>query len=82
MNKDDSAEQALDQARRGYEETRANLHAIASDASERMGAAAGNAQAAVRSTSDILDGLIQERPLAIVALALGLGFLVGMNWRR
>ena len=34
------------------------------------------------SIEETLEDLIQQRPLATVGLALGLGFLIGAAWRR
>jgi ElaB/YqjD/DUF883 family membrane-anchored ribosome-binding protein len=40
------------------------------------------AQDAAYSIEETLEEVIQQRPLAIVGLALGLGFLIGVTWRR
>jgi ElaB/YqjD/DUF883 family membrane-anchored ribosome-binding protein len=40
------------------------------------------AQDAAYSVEETLEEVIQQRPLAIVGLALGLGFLIGVTWRR
>ncbi len=37
---------------------------------------------AATSIEETLEQAISERPLAAVGLALGLGFLVGVTWRR
>jgi ElaB/YqjD/DUF883 family membrane-anchored ribosome-binding protein len=50
--------------------------------SERGNAALDAAQNAVGSIEDTLEEAIQQRPLATVALAIGLGFLIGVTWRR
>jgi hypothetical protein len=34
------------------------------------------------SIGDTLEDVIRERPLPMAAIALGLGFLVGVAWRR
>jgi ElaB/YqjD/DUF883 family membrane-anchored ribosome-binding protein len=73
---------AQKQAKRGYKNARANVDAVVSDASERAGVFAGAAQDAAASIGETLEDAIQERPLAIVAFALGLGFLIGVTWRR
>ena len=70
------------QARRGYKEARANVDAAVDDMSERGSAmmdAAGDAAASIEET---LEDAIAQRPLATVGLALGIGFLIGVTWRR
>ncbi len=70
------------QARRGYKEARANVDSAVDDMSERGGAmmdAAGNAAHSIEAT---LEEVITQRPLATMGLALGLGFLIGVTWRR
>jgi len=70
------------QARRGYKQARANVDSAVDDLSERGGAAMDAAQDAAHSIEETLEDLVQERPLATVGLALGLGFLIGAAWRR
>ena len=43
--------------------------------------AQGQLGAAV-SIEDTLEDMIVQRPIATVGLALGLGFLIGVTWRR
>ena len=73
---------AQGQARRGLRNARANVDSVMSDASDRAGEVANAAQDAVSSVGDTLADVIQERPVATLALALGLGFLIGVTWRR
>ena len=70
------------QARRGYKQARANVDQVVGDLSDRGGAMLNAAQDAASSVEETLEGVIAERPLATVALALGLGFLIGVTWRR
>jgi ElaB/YqjD/DUF883 family membrane-anchored ribosome-binding protein len=70
------------QARRGYKQARANVDSAVDDLSERGSAAMDAAQDAASSLEETVENLIQERPLAAVGLALGLGFLIGAAWRR
>jgi ElaB/YqjD/DUF883 family membrane-anchored ribosome-binding protein len=42
----------------------------------------GAAQDTVSSIEETLEDVVQQRPLATVGLALGLGFLIGLTWRR
>jgi ElaB/YqjD/DUF883 family membrane-anchored ribosome-binding protein len=73
---------AQEQARRGLKHARANVGSMVNDASDRLGVVANRAQSQASSLGDSLEDAIQERPLATVALALGLGFLAGVIWRR
>jgi len=77
---------AQDESRRGLKRARANVDALASGASERAGAAAGAmtavAQDKASSIGDALADAIEERPVAVLALAMGIGFLIGVIWRR
>ena len=73
---------AQGQARRGLRNARANVDSVMSDASDRAGAAVSAAQDAASSVGDTLADVIQERPVATLAFALGIGFLIGVTWRR
>jgi ElaB/YqjD/DUF883 family membrane-anchored ribosome-binding protein len=70
------------QARRGYQQARANAEQAVDDMSERGSAMMGAAQDAAASIEETLEDVITQRPLATVGLALGLGFLIGATWRR
>jgi ElaB/YqjD/DUF883 family membrane-anchored ribosome-binding protein len=73
---------AQEQARRGMKHARANMGSMVNDASDRLGVVANRAQSQASSLGDSLEDAVQERPLATLALALGLGFLAGVIWRR
>ena len=73
---------ATKQARRGYKQARANAEQAVDDMSERGGAMIDAAHDAASSIGESLEEVIAERPLATVGLALGLGFLIGVTWRR
>jgi ElaB/YqjD/DUF883 family membrane-anchored ribosome-binding protein len=73
---------ARKQARRGYRQARANVDSAVGDLSERSGAMMDAAQDAAGTIEETLEDVITQRPLATVALALGLGFLIGVTWRR
>jgi ElaB/YqjD/DUF883 family membrane-anchored ribosome-binding protein len=73
---------ASKQARRGYKQARANVDSAVDNISERGSAMMGAAQDAAASVEETLEDVIAERPLATVGLALGIGFLIGMTWRR
>jgi ElaB/YqjD/DUF883 family membrane-anchored ribosome-binding protein len=70
------------QARRGYKEARANVDSAVDDISERSSTMMDAAQDAASSIEETLEEVIAQRPLATVGLALGLGFLIGVTWRR
>jgi len=73
---------ATKQARRGYQQARANAEQAVDDMSERGGAMMDAAQDAASSIGESLEDAITQRPLATVGLAIGLGFLIGVTWRR
>jgi ElaB/YqjD/DUF883 family membrane-anchored ribosome-binding protein len=73
---------AQDQAKRGLRHARTNVDSMVADASDRVGAVASAAQLQASSIADTLEDVIRERPLSTVGLALGLGFLIGVTWRR
>jgi ElaB/YqjD/DUF883 family membrane-anchored ribosome-binding protein len=66
-------------AKRRYKNARANVDSVMSEHADGVAEAA---QSAAASVGESLEEIIQERPLAAVAVALGLGFLIGMTWRR
>ena len=73
---------AKKQARRGYKQARANAETAVDDMSERGSAMMDAAQDAAHSIEETLEDAITQRPLATVGLALGIGFLIGVTWRR
>jgi ElaB/YqjD/DUF883 family membrane-anchored ribosome-binding protein len=73
---------ARKQARYGYKQARTNVDQVVDDLSERGSTMMGAAQDAAASVEETLENVITERPLATVGLALGLGFLIGVTWRR
>jgi ElaB/YqjD/DUF883 family membrane-anchored ribosome-binding protein len=70
------------QARRGYKQARANVDSAVDDMSERGSAMMDAAQDAAYSIEESLEDAITQRPLAAVGLAIGLGFLIGVTWRK
>jgi ElaB/YqjD/DUF883 family membrane-anchored ribosome-binding protein len=73
---------AQKQARRGYKQARANVDSAVDDMSERGNAMMDAAQDAAVSIEETLEDVIKERPLATMGIVLGLGFLIGVTWRR
>jgi ElaB/YqjD/DUF883 family membrane-anchored ribosome-binding protein len=73
---------AKKQARRGYKQARANVDSAVDDMSVHGAAAMEAAQDAAYSLEETLEDIVTQRPLATVGIALGLGFLIGVTWRR
>ena len=73
---------ATKKARRGYKQARANAESTMNDMSERGSEMVDAAQDAATSIEETLEDAITQRPLATVGLALGIGFLIGVTWRR
>jgi ElaB/YqjD/DUF883 family membrane-anchored ribosome-binding protein len=73
---------ARKESRRGYKQARSNLDSMMSDAAEKGNAALSAAQDAAGTLEDTVEDAIVQRPLAAMGLAIGLGFLVGVTWRR
>ncbi|CCD97824.1 DUF883 family protein [Bradyrhizobium sp. STM 3809] len=76
------AGQAGKQARSGYRQARENVDQTFDDMSERGSAMLGAAQDAANSLEERLEDVISQRPIATVGLALGLGLLIGLSWKR
>ena len=73
---------ARKKAARGVGSARANVDSAVASAADRVGMVATAAQLRAASIGGTLHGAIEERPLSAVAFALGLGFLIGVTWRR
>ncbi len=73
---------ARKEARRGYKQARATAEGAIGDLSERSSAVMDAAQDAATTIEETLEDAIAERPLAAVGIAVGLGFLIGVTWRR
>jgi len=73
---------AKKQARHGYKQARANAEGAIGDLSERGNAMMDAAQDAATTIEETLEDAIKQRPLATLGLAIGLGFLIGVTWRR
>jgi ElaB/YqjD/DUF883 family membrane-anchored ribosome-binding protein len=61
---------------------RANVESVMSDASDRASTVVTAARHASSSVGDTLADVIEERPITTLALALGIGILIGVTWRR
>ncbi len=76
------AGQAQKQARRTYKDARSNVDSAVSDFSKYGNDALDAAQDYANSLEESVEDAIVQRPLAAVGLAIGLGFLIGVTWRR
>lgn len=73
---------ARKQATRTYKQARANVDSVMSDVGKRGSEALDAAQDYAGTLEESLEDAITQRPLAAVGLAVGLGFLIGVTWRR
>ncbi len=73
---------ARKQAKRTYKQARANVDSVMSDVGKRGSDAIDAAQDYANTLEESLEDAITQRPLAAVGLAVGLGFLIGVTWRR
>ena len=73
---------ASKQARRSYKDARAQVDSALDDASDRGSAMLSAAQDVAGTLEETIEDAIVQRPLATVGIALGLGFLIGVTWRR
>ena len=73
---------ARKQAKRTYKQARANVDSVMSDVGKRSSDALDAAQDYAGTLEESLEDAITQRPLAAVGLAVGLGFLIGVTWRR
>ena len=74
--------EAPKQAKRTYKQARSNVDSMMSDVSKHGSEALDAAQDYASTLEDSLEDAITQRPLAAVGLAVGLGFLIGVTWRR
>ena len=68
--------------RRKYDQVRSDVDTIMADVAKQGNAAVDFAQDSVSSLEETLEDALQQRPFATVGLALALGFLIGVTWRR
>ena len=74
--------EARKQAKRTYKTARANVDDAVSDFSKYGNDALDAAQDYASTLEESLEDAIVQKPLAAVGLAIGLGFLIGVTWRR
>ena len=73
---------ARKQAKRAYRQARSEVDSVMSDVGKRGSEALDAAQEYAGTLEESLEDAITQRPLAAVGLAVGLGFLIGVTWRR
>ena len=69
-------------ARRNFKAARSGVDSFVDDATTKGAAALEAAQDVAATLEDSIEEAIVQRPLATVGLAIGLGFLIGVTWRR
>ena len=74
-----SGNQALDEVKDRVRRIRSGLDDVMSNAGARGRDALHDAS---ETLSDALEEHIKERPLTTLALAVGLGFILGASWRK
>jgi len=79
---DTLAGSAQKQARGLYKQARSSADSVVSDLGKHGSAALEQARGAAATLGNSLEDAVQQRPLAAVGLAVGLGLLIGMTWRR
>ena len=70
------------QARHGYKRARGDVNTFVDEATTKGSAALEAAQDSAASIEETIEDAIVQRPLASIGLAVGLGFLIGVTWRR
>src|ERR1700752_374989 len=73
---------ARKEARKTYKQARASAEDAIGDLSERGSAMMDAAQDAAATIEETVEDAIVQRPIAAMGLAIGLGFLIGVTWRR
>jgi len=65
-----------------WQRAKSDIDGAISDAGERGREAIGAVREAGDTVVDAVDKSLKERPYTVLALAVGLGFLFGVTWRR
>ena len=80
--RNDLARAGRHEVRRKYDQAKSNVDAIMADVAKQGNAAVDFAQDSVSSLEETLEDALQQRPFATIGVALALGFLIGVTWRR
>jgi ElaB/YqjD/DUF883 family membrane-anchored ribosome-binding protein len=70
------------QGGKAWQHARAGVDEAVADAEDRGRDAAEAVREVADNMRDAIDKSLQERPYTTLALALGIGFLLGATWRR
>jgi ElaB/YqjD/DUF883 family membrane-anchored ribosome-binding protein len=73
---------AQNRARHGYRKAQDNVTSTVSDLKQQGASALEGARSTAEGLEESLEDAVRERPLAALGLAIGLGFLIGVTWRR
>lgn len=73
---------ARKEAQRTYKQYRGAAEDALGDLTERGSAMMDAATDAAASIEETVEDAIVQRPIAAMGLAIGLGFLIGVTWRR
>ena len=65
-----------------WQRAKSDLDDVISDAGEKGREAIGAVREVGDNVVDAVDKSLKQRPYTVLALALGLGFLFGVTWRR
>jgi len=65
-----------------WQSTKANVEGVVSDVQEKGKEAVGAVREVGDNAIDAIDASLKQRPYTTLALALGIGFLLGASWRR
>jgi ElaB/YqjD/DUF883 family membrane-anchored ribosome-binding protein len=74
--------QALREVKTQMGRAKESLDSVLSDASEKGLEAMGSVREGADTALEALEDAVRQRPFATLAIAIGLGFLVGASWRR
>jgi len=74
--------QALREVKAQMSRAKQSLDGVLSDASEKGMEAVDTVREGTDTVVEALEDAVRQRPFATLAIAMGLGFLLGASWRR
>jgi ElaB/YqjD/DUF883 family membrane-anchored ribosome-binding protein len=74
--------QALREVKAQMSRAKQSLDGVLSDAGEKGREAIGTVREGTDTALEVLEDAVRQRPFATLAIAMGLGFLIGASWRR
>ena len=78
----DKGDEVLGDVKQRVSQIRRSIDSAILEVGARGRAAAGDAKDSVDALGETLEGSVREHPIATLALAVGLGLLIGKTWRR